>query len=125
MAKYVTHSFGVLWTAEGNSYYMLKTHPIDRYPWQLDNQQMWYVVKREWSVDDEGVEITLTDYHPVGHAFQLVTTSPTIEFLPEDIEVETVGLEENNEESALDFSMTPEEIEEYEKQQLRFDEIFA
>lgn len=93
--KFMAHSFGILYTADGNcSYYLLKDHPIDRYPWQLDNQQMWYVVRREWNS-------ILKLQNPVGCAFQLVTTSPTIEFIPEEIEVETVGLDENDEENEL------------------------
>ena len=106
--KYITHSYGILYAQEGNSYYLLEDHPIDKYPWQLDCQQMWYVVSRERQyVKDE----YNAEFHPVGYAHQLITTYPTIEFLPKDIEVETIGLDENKEEDELDLKYEMEGLE--------------
>ena len=106
--KYITHSYGILYTQEGSSYYLLEDHPIDKYPWQLDCQQMWYVVSRRGLyVNDE----YNSDYLPVGYAHQLITTYPTIEFLPEDIEVETIGLDKNDEEDALTLRCEMDNLE--------------
>lgn len=104
--KYIAHSYGILYAQEGNSYYLLKPDPVDRYPWQLDCQQMWYVVSREWlpGEDEAG-------YKPVGYAHQLVTTYPTIEFVPENIEVETIGLSENEKEDELDLKYEMDGLE--------------
>lgn len=115
--KYIAHSYGILYAQEGNSYYLLKDHPIDRYPWQLDCQQMWYVVKREWKAGEnenyaEGI------YYPVGYAHQLITSYPTVEFLSEEIEVETIGLDENEKEDELDLKYEMEGLEKDSAQEL-------
>ncbi len=112
--------YGILYTVTGQEYFLLKPAPnAFKDSWQHDHQQRFTVVKREWEYDEE---TNTSNYVPVGSVIQLICTNPTIELydVPE-IEYETILYEE---EEFVNKSLSVEEMEEEERQQLRFDEIF-
>jgi hypothetical protein len=111
---------GFLHTPNGEHYYLLDNHPLDWDNWTGD-RQAWQVIKAEMEFTDEDAVY----WRPVsGRMTAIVSNQSTVEFCTiEPFEIsEYDWVAESN--AAWD-SMTPEEIEDYEKQQLRFDEIFA
>lgn len=112
--------YGILYTVTGQEYFLLKPAPnAFKDSWQHDHQQRFTVVKREWEYDEK---TNTSKYVPSGDVIQVICTNPTIELCDvPTIEYESVLYEE---EEFINQSMTEAEMEEYEKQQLRFNEIF-
>ena len=112
--------YGILYTVTGQEYYLLKPSPnAFKDSWQHDHQQRFTVVKREWEYDEES---NVSKYVTAGSVIQLICTDPTIELYDvPTIEYESVLYEE---EEFINKSMTIEEMEDAERQQMRFDEIF-
>ena len=112
--------YGILYTNSGQEYYLVKPMPdAFKDSWQHDHQQRFTAVKREWEYDEK---TETSKYVPVGSVIQVICTDPTIELCDVPvIEYESFLYEE---EEFVNQSMTEEEMEDEERQQMRFDEIF-
>lgn len=113
--------YGILYTSTGQEYFLLKPGPnAFKDSWQHDHQQRFTVVKREWEYDEASGKYKFVSE---GDVIQLICTDPTIEIydVPE-ITYESVLYEE---EEFVNKSLTTEEMEDEERQQLRFEAIFS
>ena len=105
---------GFLHTPNGEHYYLLGTSPVEWDNWTGD-RQAWQVIKADYSYTN-GDEVI---YRPVsGRMTAIVSNQSTVEFCTvEPLEIEEYDWAEQ--------SMTIEEMEDEERQQLRFENIFA
>lgn len=105
---------GFLHTPNGEHYYLLGTSPIGWDSW-IGDRQAWQVIKADYSFTDTDDEV----YRPVsGRMTAIVSNQSTVEFC-------TIDPFEIVEYDWAEQSMTIEEMEDEERQQLRFDNIFA
>jgi hypothetical protein len=105
---------GYLHDTLGNHYYLLGVHPVDWDNWTGD-RQAWQVIKADYSYTDEDEQV----YRPVsGRMTAIVSNQSTVEFC-------TIEPFEITEYDWAEQSMSVEEMEEEERQQLRFDAIFS
>jgi hypothetical protein len=116
MEKVMTKIYprGYLHDTLGNHYYLLGVHPVDWDNW-VGDRQAWQVIKAEYNFDDKGVD----EYKPAGGRMTVICSNQST------VELCVIEPFEIEEYAWVEESMTIEEMEEEEKQQLRFDEIFA
>lgn len=107
---------GYLHDHHAHSWYLLSPHPIPPDSWVTDGRQAWQAVVRDVVFHDDLQDFV---YHPVGGQVTVIcSTQSTVELCTvEPIEIDAYDWEKQE-------SMTPEEIEEYERQTLRYDNVF-
>jgi hypothetical protein len=106
---------GYLHDTLGNHYYLLGVHPVEWDNWTGD-RQAWQVIKAGYNFDEDGCT---DDFKPVGGRMTaIVSNQSTVEFC-------TIEPFEITEYDWAEQSMSIEEMEDEERQQLRFENIFA
>ena len=105
---------GFLHDTLGNHYYLLDTHPLDWDNWTGD-RQAWQVIKADFEYLDNDEVI----FKPVSGRMTVICSNQST------VELTTVEPFEISEYNWAEQSMTIEEMEDEERQQMRFDEIFA
>lgn len=86
--------YGIL-RVQHKNYFLLRPEPIVKDSWQLDFQQRWYVAECFESYPTDAAEDC--QYYSNGISFQIVCTSPIIEYRWDLDEIEIGNIEQQAE----------------------------